>query len=426
MASPTEAEMNTQLQNAVALLDHLLAAQTVPADQDTYVQSLNSDFASQQAAGAAFFRSQVSSALGAGDSVLGPVFLAYAKHIADESVNSVQDAITAVYKFFNDNSKSVKERAFVRGAPTGFGGTRPTMVRHTIDENLENLEASFAEVKNFTVVSDLNTGADQYSEVIRVDGGPAGDRLDATGTGNAIATITAQNAIRDSLLANPSFTRFSSTATPVSGRTDFLSGDSISSWTPTTAITNFAQTTADFGRAVVGDGSPACIIFKSNDALTQAFSVNRLSLNASNAYVLDILIKPAAGVTAGLLTVTVGGASFVIDLSTLTAGSWQTVKSVRGFPSEFNTASAVVKLALAGLTGGELLVDEVTFESMTPIDGTWFHQSANHVDGTDLLLDDTQSVTDTIAADSKIQKWLWRVYGRSLPSAAVPTLADPA
>ena len=56
---------------------------------------------------------------------------------------------------------------------------------------------------------------------------------------------------------------------------------------------------------------------------------------------------------------------------------------------------------------------------MEAFDGTWYHISTGT---TKFELDDIVTVADSLTAtDSKIQKWLWRVYARYLPHFANAT-----
>ena len=59
MASPTAAELETQLKNAVALLENLASANTIVNDLNTYEQSLESDYVVSQITAASQVRARV-------------------------------------------------------------------------------------------------------------------------------------------------------------------------------------------------------------------------------------------------------------------------------------------------------------------------------------------------------------------------------
>ena len=116
MSSPTEVEVNSQWQNAVALLDNLLTTQTLIADEDTYIQSLESDFASAQAAGARIVRTRVAAAVASGGAVLSPVLTAFSHHVIGTPERSAQAAIDRIYDYFQANNKSVLSRRITTAA----------------------------------------------------------------------------------------------------------------------------------------------------------------------------------------------------------------------------------------------------------------------------------------------------------------------
>ena len=66
-------------------------------------------------------------------------------------------------------------------------------------------------------------------------------------------------------------------------------------------------------------------------------------------------------------------------------------------------------------TGGTLLIDDCVFQGMEPFDGTYWKVVGGE---TAFLVNDEFTVEDTAVDVSLVQRWLWREYGRSLPSAA--------
>ncbi len=434
MASPTEAEMDGQLRAAVLILDNLLANQTVDADQDAYVQILESDFAAAQAQGAALMRTRVAAAVSSGGAVLSPVLTAYTHHVVNLPERTAQRALDRIYQYFVDNAKTVLSRGINYGAIGSFGAGKGVLQRLTVDENAYDLENEFVEAKTFTCIRDENTGADRHEEVFEAAGANAGiDSLDATGSGALRRDFVASTS-SGSLLRNPSFSQYSIAGTVAPGSPyTLVSGDSITGWTPD-VVTNFQLDQDQYARDVVGDPQATSVVFLANSSLTQAFSVNRIQLNAAVPYLVALWVLPTAGTTAGTLTVTWGSKSQAFDISLMSVGAWNLVVLDRDrdlWPSQFNVQDATFVLALTGLTGGTgIKVDEVDFSAMVPFDGTWWKlisgAAGAPATGTKFLLDDQLAVTDTFAAsDSKIQKWLWRAFGRYLPHSGAPTITDP-
>ena len=434
MASPTENELNAQWQNAVGLLDHLLATQTVVADEDTYTQSLESDFAASQAQGARLFRQRVAAAISSGGAVQSPVLTAFTHHIVQLPERSAQRALDRIYQYFVDNARTVQARNITYGAIPSFGANKGVLVRLTQDENGFPLENEFVETKTFKCIRDENTGADRHQEVFEAAGAAGGvDSLDTSGSGAVVRNFRARTS-NDSLLRNPTFSSFSIQGVFAAGLYTLQAGDTITGWT-LDVTTNFQLDQNDYARDVVGDPQPTSLVFLANSSATQTFQANRLQLSTATPYLFACWVLPSTGTTAGTLTITIGSISQAFDIATLVVNAWNLVVFDRDsdlWPASFNLEDASVSIVLTLLAGGTgVKVDEVDFSAMTAFDGTWWKlisgAAGNPSTGTKFLLDDQVQVADVFAAtDSKIQQWLWRSFGRYLPSTTgVPTLTDP-
>ncbi len=429
MASPTETEVDTQLTNAIAMLDNLLTQHSVPADEDTYIQSLESDYSAAQAAGARLFRSRLAGAISSGSSVLNPLLTAYSHHVVGTPERSPQPALDRIYQYFEDNNKSVLSRGVTYGSIPSFGTNKGVVVRLTVDENSYNLENEFAEAKVIKCIRDENTGAERFREVFEIRGPNAGiDSLSATGSGQVRRDLRAKDS-SDSLLQNPSFSRYTIAGSFTAGRYALQSGDTVAGWTMS-LDTGFEldQNTSLVARDIVGDATPTSIVATTGATrtLTQAFSVNRLQLSADVPYLPEIWIRPDAALTAGTAQIDWGSQSVSVDLSTITAGAWYSLKGAMDnklWPATFNEADATFVITISS-HDSEVLIDEVFFAPMEPFDGTWWHVSATSA--SKFLLDDKITVTDSISSDSKVQKWLWRTYGRYLPHYANATQVPAA
>jgi len=427
VASPTEGEMDNQLRAGVLLIDNLLAQQTVATDEDAYVQILESDFAAAQAAGARLFRSRIASGVGAGPSVLSPILTAYTHHIVNAPERAAQAALDRIYAYFEANSKTVKSRGITYGAIPSFGASKGVLVRLSKDENAYDLENEFVETKTLRCIQDENTGAERFREVFELRGGNAGvDSLEADSSGAIRRNFFAKDS-SSSLLRNSSFSQFAIAGQFAAGRYPLIVTDTITGWTLDDP-TGYELDRNLFARDVVGDPNPTSLAVQTGAVrtVTQAFSVNRLQLAADVPYLTEVWVRPDAALTAGTLTIKWGSVTQAVTLSGLVAGAWNSVIVDRDedlWAASFNQANAEFEFSFSG-HDAEVLIDEVYFGTMEPFDGTWWHLSGSLA--SKFLLDDQIQVTDAFAgSDSKIQKWLWRAYGRYLPHSGAPTVTDP-
>jgi len=427
MANPTETEMDNQLKAGILLLDNLLDQQTVVADEDAYNQIIESDFASSQSSGARRFRATVSTSLLTGQPVITPILTAYTHHIVDLPERSAQRAIDRIYKYFVDNSKTVKSRGITYGAIPSFGAGKGLLYRLTENEDGYDLENEFVETKTFTVLQDENTGAERFREVFEFIGGNAGvDALDSDSSGAVRRNVRAKDS-GSSLLSNASFSQFSIGGTFTAGRYVMAALDTVTDWALNAPV-GFALDRNEFARDIVGDTNPTSLVALTGGTriLTQAFSVNRLSLNPAFPHLPSIWIRGGSAITAGTVTITWGSKSQAFTLSVADQDTWRELVPDRDldmWPLAFNEEDAVISITIAS-HDDEVFLDEQFFGPMEAFDGTWWHPSC--AIAAKFLTDDSIAVADTFTvSDSKIQKWLWRLYARMLPHAGSPTVTDP-
>lgn len=434
MASPTEAELNAQIQNAVALLDHLLATQTVAADEDTYDQSIESDFAASQAQGARLFRSRVATAISTSQQVLAPVLTAYAHHVIQTPERSPQLVLDRIYDYFVANDHSVPSRGITFGTPGSFSAGKGGLKRLTADENGCAIEAVFLDTKTLRCIADENTGANRYEETFELRGKALGVDALATEAGGSGVVRRDVKAIthRSSLLKNPAWNQTSLAGSVAVGTPYALAtGDTITGWSVTTAVTNLTLDADDvpWSDGIVGETLPRSLHVEANETITQTLKSNNVSINPAVPHVLELWVKPTTGTTAGTLTLTCGSKTQAYDLfSGMTVGSWNRIfldMDSDLWPANFVQANATVALAVSGLTGGTgVKLYGVTLAPMLAFDGLWYYPYSGT---TKFVLDDSVTVADTLTAtDSKIQRWLWRAFARYLPHRAPATTVTAA
>jgi hypothetical protein len=141
---------------------------------------------------------------------------------------------------------------------------------------------------------------------------------------------------------------------------------------------------------------------------------------------LIVAYNREVGTCDGTLTIEMGNKTNNVVLAAQAGWNLLSVPSSPGqdcWYENFMENDADVKITLSGRTTGTLLVDDVLLVPFTPFDGSWYMVVGG---ATKFLLDDEFTWTDT-ATESKIQKWLWRAYGRYLPHAtgSAVTVPDP-
>ena len=435
MASPSAGELETQLKNAVDFLEDTLTglAASAATKVDTYMESIESDFDKAQTDAAAAFRSRAAGAVSSGASVLEPILRAYAHHIVETPERSIQQVISRIYDYFVDNSKTIKSRGVTFSAPSAAGGNTGTgqLYRLTKDENNYDLEACFFETKTVTCINDAQSGARLHEEVFEVRGKSRGpDSLAIDGSGVLVSDLKAATS-NDSELANPTFSEYSITTAPAaSSPSTFGAADTLTNWTVSAGAITSLQLDVDIvARDTVGDSTPTALRFLGNAAITQTLDAANVVLNPAKPYYLELWVYREGNAT-GTLTVTIGSKSQAFTIGSLTNAAWNRCKLDLDqdlWPSRFNAANAAVTIALTSLATSTILIDEVVLKEMKLVDGTWIYLSPNSGTGaTDFLLDDSFTyATALTGSDSKIQKWLWRSFGRYLPHSGSPTISDP-
>ena len=435
MASPSASELEDQLKKAVDVLDSSLSglASTAATKVDTYQESIESDFAASQSVAAANFRAACAGALDQAGEVLSPILVAYNHHIANGPETDVQGSITRVYDYFVDNSKTIKSRGITYGSPTADGGNTGTGVvyRLTKDEENYDREAVNLETKTLECTADAGSGALKHEEVFELRGqSQAIDSLVSGGsgikTGGFKARVSSSSKIKNSSFGQASIGNAPSSGSP----STFGASDSLTSWTVSAgAITSLQLDVDTVARDTVGDATPTALRFLGNCGIKQTFDTANLRLSLATPWYLEVWVYREGNAT-GTFTITCGSKSQAFTIGSLTNAAWnRCVMDVDRdmWPGRFNAANAAIDLAVTSLTTSTILIDELVFVPMYEADGTFFHISPSSGTGaTDFLLEDKYSWADSLTgSDSKIQKFMWRAFGRYLPHSGSPTITDP-
>tara|TARA_Y100000310_G_scaffold334113_1_gene413077 strand:- start:3448 stop:4719 length:1272 start_codon:yes stop_codon:yes gene_type:complete len=423
MSSPSRSEVETQISNIVAILDHFRKYAGVNSDnfiddEDTLVQSLETDYAAETMNAVSGFRSSLVGAINSGASMMSPLFLQMGQ-VIDAPETAIQTILTRLYEYMNDNSLAVTSRGFTYGAVSDPGTSNVgsgTVKRLTSDENAYAIENCTPEAKIAECVSDAHSGATKNEEVFQFRGSDAEkDSLKITGSGltSQLRAVSARN----SLTGNSSFSFYTgTTAAP----TD------INDWTVNGDIANFQIDTTNYYRDDPSDGgAPASLVFETNDYISQDFSVRNISINPNVPYYCSIAYNRQVGSGDGDLTLTCGDQTATVALSAQTG--WNILEITMGQKSwlkTFNTSTPVVKVELASNTTGTVLVDDLIFTPFQLFDGLWYLPLGG---ATPFLRLDDFTWTDS-ATESVLQFWFWKSLGRYLPHATggSVTWADPS
>lgn len=432
MASPTEAEIRTQLRNAVHIVDQFrlycgVSSINYIAQEDTLVQSLETNYQAELSVGLAAFRNGLAAirAQGVTAGLLRPIFREYARFIEREAADQSDDGIfNTIYDYFDRNSITVQRRAITYGSPTAssvnVGDGR--ILRLRMDSKgyaVENIHASDSWVAR--CVRDGRSGTNRHEELFRfVSEIAEPDRLliDGSGESRNIAAVSARNSLK--LLTNPSFSERSGTdAVPTA----------ITGWAVSSAAGNFIIDRTNYYRDFVGDTSPAAIAFETDDTLTQNFRTRNVQFAAGRPIYCQIAWNAAVSSATGNLTLRLGTASSTVAVSgvagwnilRITIGSSAASASNAWFDNFNRGVDTAIQIARSGGGAGDLLVDDVILTQWVPLDGSWYVV----VGGRTVFRRDDRFAWQDSEVGAKIQRAIWEGFGRFLPHSASPTITDP-
>lgn len=416
MATPTETEVQGQINKLVLLLNEAdkwnrSNTKNVLSMYDDWADGLEGDFVISSGAGVDRFRSLASAAVSpeVARAMLDPYLREYAKVKGFPETDALQ-ILDRLLVNFAEGSGRVTTRGFTYGTPSNGGSNVGDGVLHrvTVDRYGQNIEACTPEVKSLRCVADRYSGAQVHQERFEIRGADVPRDFVSGIVGpdrsGVLAALSSDDSLR--IVQNPSFRDYSGTAPDITA---------ITGWTVTTSINNFAIVTSDYYRAATHEGSaPSCVRFETNDKLTQALSVVRPTLDPLVPYYAQIAFKRESSCD-GTLTLRVGSNSKSVALSA--QSGWTVLKldlDESLFLRGFNATTLDVEIELASNTTGDLLVDDLVIAPMTRFDGTWWALLGG---ATPWLINDTITATDS-ATDSILQKWIWRIWNRYLPSSS--------
>jgi hypothetical protein len=416
MASPSAAEVRTQISAAAKLLEELrkyahVNAQNFLSHEDAFVQALETDYGAEALAALSGIRASLASAIRGGSSLVMPLLLTYSKALGVPETD-LDGMIDRLFEAMHAGSESVLSRQFTFGSPAAGGANAGNgeLVRLTVDADGYDIEAAHAETKTWRCEGDEHSGGREHNELFIVRGEDI-ERDALRLTGSALRARVKVLSAEDSKLRNPSFS---------DARTSGGSLSEFPGWT-VGAVANFESVTTDYYKDFKGETTPKCLRFKVDDSIEQNLAVRRADIDVGVPMFLQVAFKREAACN-GTLTLTLGSQTESVVLAA--QSGWTILRLTPGtkcwFPN-WNQEDPVVKIALAGRTTGTLLVDDVVFAPWGRLDGTWWALVGG---STPFLYGDEFTALDT-EVGSVLQHWFWRLFGRYLPHSLAPTWVDP-
>ncbi len=419
-ANPSFAECGTILANGCKWLETVREVAQVNATnllalEDTLVQSLEGTTGNITSIANALIslRAGVSSALD-GTSFIEALLFNF-RYAIDSESSDITAFVEDLNRYMDTNSQSVNSRDITFGAftPGGSNVGNGTIRRLTVDRYANDIE-SILTATGWTarIVRDQNSdGGAAGQEVWEIRGGPAGeDNLDAQdtdrGTG-AVQEITNKSA-DDSTLSNPSFSSFSGTAAVPTA---------ITGWTVVNSIGNFEIDQTNFYvEARIEGGTPGSLVIKATDEANQALTVRGTTLDPAVARYLQVAWNRQVNSATGTLTIHMGSQSVSVVAAAQTG--WQILLiplDENSWPVNFTEDALDIRVVWTQTGGMGILVDDVRFLPVDDLVDT-IPTIALSAD-TRELLDDTGTVSDTIATNGVIQNTISRNLGLYLQSA---------
>lgn len=327
---------------------------------------------------------------------------------------SVDDALAlrAIRQYMVDNSKTLNSNEHTydtssAGSPTGTGAT----YRITVDPDAKTLDCLGADDKTFYCLKDQNSGVSKHAEVFEVrreDQNPDGLQWVGGGLPTQIVSMHAKTA---NILVNPSFE-----VGAVANNTALTSTGQLTGWDLTTASNIKTYSSATYVYRGYGNDTGVThygIEFTASDTLIQVVKTENpgATFLERTPYRCQIAWQRKSSAT-GTLTLHLGAESKAVDISTGTNDVWNILAidlDDDAYFQSFNENALDVKIQMASLATGTLVVDDLVLAPMTNIDGTWWCVVGG---ATPWKRGDTLAYTSDAfgATRATLSYWLWRAY----------------
>ena len=414
----SESSAQSQLKLAVAMLDNLFSAQTVPADEAAIVAATAGPLSKLKLAAASVVRSRVAQAVASAQLLLSASIVDYSTEITLKPDIDPIRCLGHLYDHFVENSITIPSRGITYGTWSTFGSSKGEVSRLTVDENGFRLEATYLEKRTLKCIRTGGSGARRFAEIFSLEGSAKGtDILNVLGSGAGL-TITVASALNSRLL-NSAFSQYSfatspATSTPSTG----VANDEVSNWV-VADITKLQLDIDEYPQSLPGVTTPGSIRFTEDNKISQKLSVSNMTVNLNSPDITGIWAKPESSVD-GDLVISQGNTTKTVDATTLSAGwNWLELDKDSGlWPKTWLGTDSEISFELTGRTTGTLLLAHPFHGPMTLFDGLWYYLPAGT---TPHALDDSVTATASVSSDTKIQRQLVYGFGLYLPSVLTST-----
>lgn len=327
---------------------------------------------------------------------------------------AVSDAIgwREIRQYMETNSQLIKSRnmTFDTSATGTVVGTG-AFSRLTVDKDANNLECTGAESKTFECVRDQNSGVSKHAEVFDLKFADADlSGLQWIGTGGT-RQITSLNAKSGSLVVNPSFEQGALTNATALASTGQLTGWDVgtaASWkTYSAAAYVYRGYQNDTGVTHFG---LECI---ASDTITQVLKTENpgASFDEEIPYHFQIAWQRKSSAT-GNLTIHLGAESTTVTIGSGTNDVWNVLQldlDSSRYYQQFKEGDLDIKVQVASLAVGTVVIDDMVLAPMVNLDGTWWAGTGG---ATPWLRGDQRIFSgDSEGTSTYLSYWLWRAYG---------------
>jgi hypothetical protein len=327
---------------------------------------------------------------------------------------SVSDAVAwrEIRQYMEDNAQLIKSRNLTfdtsaTGSTTGTGAVS----RLTVDKDANNLECTGIETKTFECVRDQNNGATKHAEAFEFQFGDADvTGLQWVGTGGVLP-VTSLNAKSSNLVVNPSFEQgatANNTALSTTGQITGWDVGTAGSWkTYSAAAYVYRGYQNDTGVTHYG------LECTTSDTITQVLRAENPGATFSEDVPYHCQIAwQRKGSATGTLTLHLGAQSTSVDISTGTNDQWNVLEidlDSSRYYQNFKEGDLDLKVQVASLATGTVVIDDFVLAPMVNLDGTWWALTGG---ATPWLRGDLRIFSgDSQGASTILNYWLWRAYG---------------
>lgn len=343
-----------------------------------------------------------------------PFILEMLRAIGSQALSDEVDDVIAlreIRQYMEDNAQLIKSRSMTfdtsaSGSATGTGAVS----RLTVDKDANNLECTGAEAKTFRCTNDQNNGRQKHDEVFDFEFSDKDlSGLQWVGTGGKVP-VSSLHCRSSSILVNPSFETGALTNNTALASTGQLTGWDVGTAASWKTYSAAAYTYRGYPGQPTTLWGLECI---ASDTITQVVKTENpgAKFDELTPYHFQVAWQRKSSAT-GNLTIHLGAQSTTVAIGTGSNDAWNVLEldlDNSRFYDNFKENDLDVKIQVASLATGTVVVDDVVLAPMVNLDGTWWAVTGG---ATPWIRGDVRAFTgDAQGAATKLNYWLWRAYG---------------